>query len=89
MNETPQQMPFIDLAAQQKRIREKIDFAVGNVLDHGRYILGPEVKEFEEKLADFVGVKHCIGVSSGTDALLMCLMAQGIGPAGGLIRTRT
>jgi len=87
MNETSQQIPFIDLAAQQKRIREKIDSAVGNVLDHGRYILGPEVKEFEEKLADFVGVKHCIGVSSGTDALLMCLMAQGIGPGDAVFTT--
>ena len=87
MNETLPQIPFIDLATQQKCIREKIDTAIATVLDHGRYILGPEVKEFEEKLADFVDVKHCVGVSSGTDALLMCLMAQGIGPGDAVFTT--
>lgn len=73
-------IPFIDLAAQQKRIRPQIDAAIAKVLDHGQYILGPEVKELEEKLADYVGVKHCIGVSSGTDSLLIAMMALGIGP---------
>lgn len=71
MDKTIEQIPFIDLATQQQKIRTKIDTAICSVLDNGRYILGPEVKEFEEKLADFVGVEHCIGVSSGTDALLM------------------
>lgn len=78
---------FIDLAAQQHLIRPKIEQNIHKVLDHGRYILGPEVKELEEKLADFVGVKHCVGVSSGTDALLMCLMAQGIGPGDAVFTT--
>jgi UDP-2-acetamido-2-deoxy-ribo-hexuluronate aminotransferase len=71
-------MQFIDLAAQQSRIREKIDSNIKKVLDHGRYIMGPEVGELEERLADFVGVKHCIGVASGTDALQIAMMALGI-----------
>lgn len=71
-------MEFIDLKAQQQRIRKKIDENIAKVLDHGQYILGPEVQELETKLANFVGVKHCIGVSSGTDALLISLMALGI-----------
>lgn len=74
------QIPFIDLAAQQERIRPQIDAAIAQVLAHGRYILGPEVSELEEALAEFCGAKHCITTSSGTDALLMPLMAWGIGP---------
>ena len=73
-------MQFIDLNAQQQRIRPQIDAAIKRVLDHGKYIMGPEVLELEGKLAEFAGVKHCIGVASGTDALLMTLMAYGIGP---------
>jgi dTDP-4-amino-4,6-dideoxygalactose transaminase len=73
-------MQFIDLAAQQKRIRDKIESNISTVLDHGRYIMGPEVKQLEERLADFVGVKHAIGCASGTDALLMALMSLGVGP---------
>lgn len=73
-------MQFIDLAAQQARIKEKIDFNIQNVLAHGQYILGPEVGELEEKLADFVGAKYCIGVANGTDALQIAQMAYGIGP---------
>ena len=73
-------MDFIDLKSQQALIREKIDHRLNDVLAHGRYILGPEVKELEARLADYVGVKHCIGASSGTDTLLMALMALGIGP---------
>lgn len=73
-------IPFIDLAAQQKKIRPQLDAAITKVLDHGRYIMGPEVPELEERLADYVGVKHCIGVSSGTDSLLIAMMALGIGP---------
>ncbi|PLX50521.1 MAG: aminotransferase DegT [Desulfobulbaceae bacterium] len=80
-------MAFIDLAAQQQRIREKIEGNIAAVLDHGRYILGPEVGEFEGRLADFVGVKHCVGVANGTDALLMALMARGIGPGDAVFTT--
>lgn len=73
-------MQFIDLNSQQKRIREQIDRRIANVLNHGQYIMGPEVAELEQNLAEFVGVKHCIGAASGTDTLLMALMALGIGP---------
>lgn len=73
-------MEFIDLASQQKRIRSDIEAAIASVLDHGQYIMGPEIKELEDKLSLFVGVKHCISCSSGTDALLMALMALEIGP---------
>ena len=73
-------MQFIDLAAQQKRIRKEIESHMLAVLDHGQYIMGPEVKELEEKLSAFTGTKHAITCSSGTDALLMALMALDIGP---------
>lgn len=73
-------IPFIDLAAQQTTIRPKLEKGIENVLRHGQYIMGPEVKELEEKLAVYVGVKHCISASSGTDTLLIALMALGIGP---------
>jgi UDP-2-acetamido-2-deoxy-ribo-hexuluronate aminotransferase len=87
MTKENKQIAFIDLAAQQKEIRSNIDVGIRRVLDSGKYILGPEVVELEQKLADFVGVKHCIGVSSGTDALLMGLMAQGIGPGDAVFTT--
>src|SRR5690606_35905210 len=73
-------MQFIDLAAQQARIKEKIDTNIQKVLAHGQYILGPEVDELEEKLAAFVGAKYCITVANGTDALQIAQMAFGIGP---------
>ena len=73
-------MQFIDLKSQQDRIRDKIEARIKKVLDHGQYIMGPEVQELEEKLSEFVGVKHCITCSSGTDALLIALMALDIGP---------
>ena len=73
-------MQFIDLAAQQKRIRDKVEANIKAVLDHGKYIMGPEIKTLEQRLADYVGVKHAIGCASGTDALLMALMALKIGP---------
>lgn len=73
-------MEFIDLKSQQALIRGEIDRRIAAVLDHGRYVMGPEVGELEEKLADYVGVKHCIGVASGTDSLLIALMALKIGP---------
>lgn len=71
-------MQFIDLAAQQKRIKDKIDSNIQKVLSHGQYILGPEVIELEEKLAYFVGAKYCISVANGTDALQIAQMALGI-----------
>ncbi|WP_417797219.1 DegT/DnrJ/EryC1/StrS family aminotransferase [Stutzerimonas nitrititolerans] len=71
---------FIDLKAQQAQIKDKIDSGIQRVLEHGQYILGPEVAELEEKLAAFVGAKHCISVANGTDALQIAQMALGIGP---------
>jgi len=73
-------MEFIDLKSQQKLIKEELDARIANVLEHGRYIMGPEVVELEEALAEYVGVKHCVSSSSGTDTLLIALMALGIGP---------
>ncbi|CAI3159562.1 UDP-2-acetamido-2-deoxy-3-oxo-D-glucuronate aminotransferase [Acinetobacter calcoaceticus] len=70
---------FIDLKAQQNRIKDKIDAGIQNVLTHGQYILGPEVIELEEKLASYVGAKHCITCANGTDALQIAQMAFGIG----------
>lgn len=80
-------MQFIDLQAQQVRIKEAIDTNIQKVLSHGQYIMGPEVFELEDSLADYVGVKHCIGVSSGTDALLIAMMALGIKPGDEVITT--
>lgn len=71
-------MNFIDLHTQQMRIRKKIEENIIAVLDHGKYINGPEVKEVEGKLAEFVGVSYAVGCSSGTDALLMPLLAYGV-----------
>ncbi|HCT6425674.1 TPA: DegT/DnrJ/EryC1/StrS family aminotransferase, partial [Citrobacter freundii] len=73
-------MQFIDLVVQQNRIKEKLDSAIKKVLEHGQYILGPEVAELENKLAEFTGAKHCISVANGTDALQIAQMAFGIGP---------
>jgi dTDP-4-amino-4,6-dideoxygalactose transaminase len=73
-------MQFIDLAKQQRRIRDKIDDRIGVVLDHGKYVMGPEVTELENRLSGFTGVSHAISCASGTDALLMALMAYGVGP---------
>jgi len=80
-------MQFVDLAAQQREIKDKIDANIQKVLDHGKYIMGPEVTELEERLAEYVGVKHCIGCSSGTDALLMALLAKGVGPGDAIFTT--
>lgn len=70
---------FCDLKAQQDRIKDKINAGIQRVLAHGQYILGPEVAELEEKLADFVGAKHCITCANGTDALQIAQMAVGVG----------
>lgn len=73
-------IPFIDLAAQQDRLREQINAGIARVLAHGQYILGPEVAELEERLVAYTGAAHCITVANGTDALQIALMALGIGP---------
>ena len=71
---------FIDLKAQQARIKVQLDAAIARVLQHGQYILGPEVVELEEKLAAYTGARHCITVANGTDALQIAQMALSIGP---------
>lgn len=76
----PRSIPLFDLGRQQARLRADIDRRIARVLDHGQFILGPEVQELEAKLAAHAGVRHGIGVSSGRDALIMALMALGIGP---------
>jgi UDP-2-acetamido-2-deoxy-ribo-hexuluronate aminotransferase len=73
-------MDFIDLKTQQDLIRPELEKGIHRVLHHGHYIMGPEVRELETRLAEYVGVKHAISCSSGTDALLMALMALDIGP---------
>lgn len=71
-------MQFIDLAAQYKHLKSKIDKRIQDVLDHGKYIMGPEVQELEEKLAEYVGVKHAITCANGTDALTLAMMVLNI-----------
>ena len=78
-------IPFIDLNAQQNLIRDKIENRIKKVLDHGQYILGPEVKELEEKLSSFTGSKYVLCCSSGTDALLLSLLGLKIKPGEGVI----
>jgi UDP-2-acetamido-2-deoxy-ribo-hexuluronate aminotransferase len=73
-------MEFIELKTQYQRLKAEIDAGIQRVLDHGHYILGPEVAELEEKLAAYTGSKHCITVANGTDALQIAQMALGIGP---------
>ena len=71
---------FIDLAAQQRRIKPQIDAAIARVLAHGGYVMGPEVRAFEEQLAAFSGAKHALGCANGTEALVLPLMAWEVGP---------
>lgn len=78
-------MHFIDLAEQQARIRRELDAAIARVLDHGSYIMGPEVAELEQALAAFCGAKHAITCASGTDALVLALMAKGLQPGDAVI----
>lgn len=73
-------LPFIDLKTQYAELKQSINVRIQAVLDHGQYIMGPEVSEMEDKLAAYVGARHCISVSSGTEALLIALMALGVGP---------
>ena len=72
-------MQFIDLAAQQNQIKDKINARIQTVLAHGQYIMGPEVGELERKLADYCGAAHCVSCANGTDALVLALMAFNIG----------
>jgi dTDP-4-amino-4,6-dideoxygalactose transaminase len=78
-------IPFIDVAAQRRRLGGRIDAAVARVLDHCQFVLGPEVRELEAALAAFCGARHAVACASGTDALLMVLMAKGIGPGDAVI----
>jgi dTDP-4-amino-4,6-dideoxygalactose transaminase len=73
-------VPLLDLKRQYDSIKDRLDRAIQNVLDHGKFILGPEVSEFEERVARLCHTKHAVGVASGTDALLLSLRAAGIGP---------
>ena len=73
-------IPFFDLAAQQAVIKSQIDENIAKVLAHGKYILGPEVSELEERLCEYTGAKYCITCANGTDALQIALMAIGVGP---------
>ncbi|XHS80280.1 DegT/DnrJ/EryC1/StrS family aminotransferase [Burkholderiaceae bacterium UC74_6] len=80
-------LPFIDLKSQYAALKTSIDARIQRVLDHGQYIMGPEVKELEAALATYVGVKHCITVASGTEALLIALMSMDLQPGDEIITT--
>lgn len=82
-----QSIPFIDLKTQYNILEENIKSRINKVLEHGQYIMGPEVVELEMRLANYVGVKHCITASSGTDTLLIAMMALGIGAGDEVITT--
>jgi UDP-2-acetamido-2-deoxy-ribo-hexuluronate aminotransferase len=84
---TTSRIEFVDLKAQYAALRETINARIQKVLDHGQYIMGPEVKELEERLAAYTGAKHCITVASGTEALLIGLMALDIKPGDEVITT--
>lgn len=73
-------IPYVDLALQHRALRDELIAAAARVLDHGRFILGPEVEEFEQRFAEICGVRHAIGVNSGTDAIMLALRALGVGP---------
>lgn len=80
-------LPFIDLKTQYKALKNEIDGRIAKVLEHGAFIMGPEIKECENALADFVGVKHAVTCSNGSDAIQMALMALDIGPGDEVITT--
>lgn len=80
-------MQFMDLACQQKRIRDRLEKNMMAVLDHGRYIMGPEVGILEKELADFTGTENAVACASGTDALLMALMTKNVGPGDAVLTT--
>lgn len=80
--EPPPRIPFVDLAAQSRRLRPEIDRRIAGVLDHGRYVMGPEVEELEAELGRWGGGVSAVAVSSGSDALLIALLALGVGGGG-------
>jgi len=80
-------IPFIDLKSQYQVLKTSVDARIHKVLDHGQYIMGPEVRELEERLEAYTGARHCITVASGTEALLISLMALGIKPGDEIITT--
>lgn len=87
MTATTTSVPFLDLKPQYKAIEQGINQRIQTVLNHGQFILGPEVGESEKALAAYIGSKHCLTAASGTDALMMALMALGIGPGDEVITT--
>ena len=78
-------MEFIDLKTQYNKIKKHVNRNIDKVLEHGKFIMGPEIQELEDRLSKYVGTKHAITCSSGTDALLIPLMAKGIGPGDAVI----
>jgi UDP-2-acetamido-2-deoxy-ribo-hexuluronate aminotransferase len=87
MRDNRQVMDFVDLKAQYQRLKPRIDARMAAVLQHGRFILGPEVEQLEQQLAGRIASRHCIGCASGTDALLLTLMALGVAPGDEIITT--
>lgn len=81
----PAPIPFNDLAAQRRRIGPSMDAAMRRVLDHGQFILGPEVAELERRLAEFCGARHAVTCANGTDALVLGLMLKGVGPGDAVV----
>jgi len=80
-------IPFIDLKTQYKQVEDAVQKGINGVLEHGAYIMGPEISELESKLADFSNTSHAVGCSSGTDALMMALMALKVGPGDAIFTT--
>jgi len=80
-------MEFIDLKTQQQRIKSQLDVNIQRVLAHGSYIMGPEIKQLEAKLSEYTGTKHAVACASGTDAILMALMAYNVGPGDAILTT--
>ena len=88
MNEYSTPINFIDIKAQQMLIRTELDLAIKKVLDHGQYIMGPEVAELEAQLCEFVGANHALSCANGTDALSIVLMAWNLGPGDAVLFLR-
>jgi UDP-2-acetamido-2-deoxy-ribo-hexuluronate aminotransferase len=80
-------MDFVDLKTQYRELKKSVDARIQRVLDHGQYIMGPEVRELEEKLETYTGARHCVTVASGTEALLIALMALGVKPGDEIVTT--